>query len=127
MAELFDILTYDYVKESDVLDVPETYTELASLTTPERGAGIYNVGFSLTAVFPVANKSLFVRFAINGGDFTEWRWEPQDSADTIPIYYAFPSAQTSGSKTLVLEARKEDVASPQLDISFCDLFIQRVQ
>jgi len=126
MTDIFDILTYDYVKAVDVLDLPETYTEVASLVTPTRVAGTYLYMLSLSYNFNSVNTSAFMRFSIDGGTvWTEFSREPSDKLDTVALVYAFPKeVATDGPLSLHLEMRKGTTAGV-LNMEFLDLAIER--
>ena len=126
MAELFDILTYDFNKASDVLNVPETYTPVVSMVTPSRVAGTYEFGVSLTYNFDVANRSVFMRFSTDGGvTWNESSAEPKDTTDDEPHVYLFPYVYAGGILDAQLEMRKQD-ATGVLNVNFADLWFKRV-
>lgn len=118
-------LTYDTVKESDILNIPETWTNIITLNTPERPAGTYVFGISLTYTFLSANKSAFLRFRVDGGVWNEFRSEPKDVSDTNTVYYAYPAEYEAGEHVFEVQMRKEDAVSNQLDVTFADLFFER--
>ena len=118
-------LTYDTIKESGILNIPETWTDVITLTTPYRPAGTYVFGISLTYTFLSANKSAFLRFRVDGGPWNEFRSEPKDVSDTNTVYYAYPSEYAAGVHVCEVEMRKEDAVSNQLDVTFADLFFER--
>lgn len=125
MPELFDVLTYDYEKTVDVLNIPETYTPVGTLTTPLRAAGTYVLGFSLTYNFDRTTESVFFRWRQNGGAWTEYSSEPKDITDSLNAFYEFPADYTEISHTIEVQMRKETV-NGTLDLKFLDIFFQRV-
>ena len=125
VPELFDILTYDFQKVSGQLDLPETYVNICTLTTPYREAGLYEVAFSITTTFNRDNKSLFVRWRRDGEDWNEFLTEPTDTTDKIPWTYFFPAQYAAGVHTIEVEMRKED-ASGTLNLDFIDVIFQRI-
>ena len=125
MTELLDILTYDTIKVSNILDIPDTYVNIMTLVTPSRPAGRYNLGAAWTYTFLSANRSIFTRWRIDGGVWNENFSEPKDVSDKTATYYAYPDDYAAGSHTIEFEARKE-VGGNQFDVLFADLFFQRV-
>jgi hypothetical protein len=125
MAELFSILTFDNIKVTDVLDIPETYTPVAQLVTPLRPAGLYSLGISLTYVFSSITTSAFLRWRTNGGAWNEYQREPKDITDSQTVFYSFPSSYPEQITTVDIEMRKE-TASGQLDLKFLDCYFQRI-
>ena len=126
MPEFFDITTYDYNKVNNILDIPETYIEIASLSTPVREAGVYEIGYSLTASFDQSNSSIYIRFSIDdGGTWSELVYEPSDASNVIAEAYPFPKEQDEGAFNMKFEARKES-ALGVFNIAFLDLWYKRV-
>lgn len=125
MPELFDVLTYDYEKVIDVLNIPETYTPVGSLVTPNREAGAYVLGFSLTWEFDRTTESAFIRWRQNGGAWNEYSSEPSDKTDSNTSYYEFPSEYIETAHVIEVEMRKETVAGV-LNLRYLDIFLQRV-
>ena len=124
--EIFDILTYDYDKQSGILDIPDTYTPVTAVTTPTREAGVYEYGISITWVYDRTNTSAFLRFSTDGTTWNEFIAEPKDKTDSNTTYYAFPKViTTSGPLTLQVEMKKETGAGA-LDCNFADVYIKRV-
>jgi hypothetical protein len=87
--ELFDILTFDHIT---VENVPITttdpdWTDLISLTTPQRAAGIYSLSFSLQFTMNSTSRSFMYRFSLDGGatwGHTYYK-ESKDKTDTQVI------------------------------------------
>ena len=124
--EIFDVLTVDTAKATDVLDIGAAYEQISVLTTPNRPEGLYEVAFSFTWQMASANKSAYMRWRLDLGDWNEFRGEPKDASDKYVRYYAFPLDLLEGVHTLEFEARKEDAGTGQFDILFLDLIITRV-
>ena len=126
MSELFDILTFDSVKAQSILDVGDTYEEIAVLTTPDREIGTYMYMLSLSYNFDSVTTSAYMRFSIDGGvAWTEFSREPSDKLDTVALVYAFPKeVATVGPLSLHLEMRKGSNAGT-LNVEFLDLIIER--
>jgi hypothetical protein len=69
-AEVLNVMTYDYDKASNILNIPETYTQLNDYTSPSRPAGVYEVGMSFTWDFTIVSRSAYFRWTTDGG--TNW-------------------------------------------------------
>ena len=123
---IFNLLTYDTVKVADVLDIGTVYEPIITLDIPERPAGKYVLGISLTWSFPDTNDSVYMRWRIDGGAWVEYISEPADVTDNKPVYYEFPDDYAAGFHTIEVQARKEDGQAQQFDINYIDLFFQRV-
>ena len=70
--ELFDILTYDYDKAENVAitTIDPNWTDVLSVTTPTREAGLYKATFSLMFTLNSTSQSFLYRFSTDGG--TNW-------------------------------------------------------
>ena len=125
MAELFSILTYDYTKNTDILDIADTdtWTPIVSLTTNTLDS-LYEQGLAIQGTFADVNDSWNLRFRVDAGTWNVFRSEPKDVADTFGIYYAYPKVMTAGSHTIEVEMAK-DVGGSQLDVQFADVWIER--
>lgn len=123
---IFETLTYDTVKAVSVLDIPDTFQEILTLVTPERAAGKYVLGISVTWTFADTNDSAYMRWRIDGGPWVVYTSEPQDVTDQNANYYEFPDDYAQGTHTITVEARKEDQNANDFDINYIDLFFQRV-
>ena len=126
MPELFDVMTYDTIKVTDILNIGETYQAVAQLVTPaERGPGLYEIKFTGTVNFPDTNDSFFLRWRLDAGDWIEFSKENKDVGDKIPFTYFYPAQFTSGSHTVDVEMKKS-LGGVQLDLLYLDLVYQRV-
>jgi hypothetical protein len=69
MAELFDILTFDYaeVENINITTTDPDWTDLIGLTTPERAIGVYSLGFSLQFSLNSTSQSFLYQFSLDGG------------------------------------------------------------
>jgi hypothetical protein len=123
---IFNLLTYDTVKAVDILDIGTVYEPIITLDTPERPAGKFVLGISLTWTFPDTNDSVYLRWRIDGGAWVEYVSEPADITDNKPTYYEFPNDYPAGFHKLEVQARKEDGQAAQFNIDYIDLFFQRV-
>ena len=118
--------TYDYTKVVDYLDIGDVYEPIATLVTPERSSGTYEVKLTLTWNLSVANKSVYIRWRSNGGAWNEAISEPKDTTDQVMNTYFYPTEFAGGVMTIDLEVRKEDQLGT-LDIYFLDVIFQRVK
>ena len=127
--ELFDILTYEYTKVSNILNIPAdpVWTPIASVTALGAVAGTYELKLSIQGLIADINDSVSVRYRVNGGTWYVYRKEASDPSDTFGFSYGFPWVHAAtGDITLDVEAQK-DVGAAQFDINFADVIIQRVQ
>ena len=124
-GDIFGIMTYDYQKESAILNIGDVYQPIITLTTPARPAGLYYLGLSYTYTFPDTNDSVFLRWRVDGSAWQEITSEPKDIQDVIPGYYAFPKQYVAGVHVVEVEARKT-TGGNQFDMNFIDVFFQRI-
>ena len=112
-----------FTKVTDVSDIPDTYTPVATLAVAYLPEALYFVGVSITYTFPSANRSVYFRWRTNGGPWNDWIHEAPDVQDTVPIVYGFPRYYGPQSNfTLDFEARKEPGIT-QFDINYLDLWL----
>lgn len=104
--------SFDYAQANNV-DVSDiTYTEVLSLTTESRVAGVYTITKSMLYTLDVAHRSAFFRFSIdNGITWTEIREEPKDNSDIIPISHVSIVDHPGGVFNILIESRKEDIGN----------------
>ena len=124
-AEIFAVMTYDFQKESAILNIPETYTPVAQLITPLRAAGTYVLGFSLTWHFDRTTESVFLRWRQDGGTWNEYSSEPTEKTDANTAFYEFPDNYIEQVHDIEVEMRKES-AQGIFNLDFIDIFFQRV-
>ena len=67
--ELFDILTFDHelVEGVDILTTDPDWTDLITLVTPDRDAGMYKLTFSLQFHMNSTSQAFLYRFSLDGG------------------------------------------------------------
>ncbi len=119
-----DIMTYDFDKQADILDIGDTYQRLNSLST-DRPAGIYEIGMSITWKYDRTASSVYFRYVLtNGGTWHEFIKEPTDITDVVAEYYSFPIVHDGGPIGILLEARKETSAN-SFDILYSDVWVER--
>jgi len=123
--ELFSVMTYDYVKESNILNVPDTFTNIATLTTGNREAGLYEFVFSLAFTYSTTTQFATFQWRIDGGTWTSFQVEPKDVAATNSKYYGYPGVYTAGVHVFEFEIKKESSGNV-LDVQFIDLVYKRV-
>ena len=111
---------YAYSKVSDVLDIPETYTPVLSLSVPNSAEGIYELKMAMTWQLNIANKSVYLRWREDGGAWTEAISEPKDRTDQTLSSYFYPEEWPGGDKLIEIEMRKEDV-NGILNLHFLDI------
>ena len=72
--ELFDILTFDHitVENVDITTTDPDWTDLITLTTADREAGLYKLMFSLEFTLNSTSQSFLYRFSLDGGN----NWGP---------------------------------------------------
>ena len=118
--------SFDYVKVKDVIDIPQAWTPIATLVTPDRPPGVYQIGFSLTYSFPDTVNSCMIRFTDNDGvNWTTFINEQSDKTNVVPWFYAYPWIHQGGALELRMEAMKEG-GNISLDFLYCDLFFHAV-
>ena len=122
---VFNTLTFDETKAVDVLNIPEAWTAVGQLVTPERAEGKYMFGISGTYNFDRTTESVFIRFRINGGTWNEYQSEPKDITDDLTFFYQYPADYPQQVTTIDVEMRKES-AQGTLNLQFLDVYWQRV-
>ena len=114
--------TYDYQIELEVNNIPETYTNIVSLTTPNRESGVYEVGMSVNYNFDQNNKSLYMRWRANGGAWAEFTTPPSSAILDTPRYIIDVVEHTVGPMVFEVEMRKEDASGifnvPKIALTF---------
>ena len=123
IAVLENLQGYVANSNSDVLDVPETYTEVAAISAT-MSSGKYILTMSTTYTFDATNQSVFIRLTVNGDSSREYLIEPKDNTDNQPVTYTFPLDLTAASLTMSLEMRKESAANT-LNIKVANLIADK--
>jgi hypothetical protein len=121
-----DFHSFKFSKVKDVLDIPETWTQLNALTETLEVCGIYNINMAVNWTFDTATKSVFMRYTLDGGTtwFEDFAREAKDKTDKNAVYYAFPIEATNPNLDLRIEVRKE-TGSNTFNVLFCDLWVER--
>ena len=126
-ADIASQRSFDYNKTSDILDIPNAWTEVNSLTI-DRPAGVYMFGVSLTWQYDMTNRSAQMRFSTDGGQ--SWgrlySFEPADVTDLQPFVYQYPLIHPGGPRSVIMQAQKT-AAPGTLDVLFSDLWYARVR
>jgi hypothetical protein len=126
--DVFDIITYDYERVDSQMDLPDTWTKINEVITPDREIGVYEIGMAVHWVFDRTTKSAFIRFSLDGGNtWSEFTGEPKDKTDSNATYFAFPyeNATDGGVIQVKVEIRKESGAGT-LDVPRSAAWIKRV-
>jgi len=114
-----------HVTTVDALDLPESYTNVATLDVALMPAGIYVLNITSTYQLDLVNKSVFAQFSVNAGAPEEFRKEPKDNTDREAFSYAFPYTHTNTVDFhCSLDFRKED-ANGTLDVLFANIWVER--
>jgi hypothetical protein len=69
MPELFDVLTFDseVVENVQITTTDPNWTDLITLVTPSRAAGLYELSFSLQFTLNSTSQAFIYRFSLDGG------------------------------------------------------------
>jgi len=125
-VQLWDRIPYYRTKVTNILNISEVYTNVATLTMPASfESGSYEFKFSLTFTMNSISNSVYMRWRLDGGDWTEFIAESKDSTDIRPFVYFYPSTYSSGAHTIDFEMKKSS-ASNTLNLSFLDLVLVKV-
>lgn len=141
MAELFDILTFDFDKIDAAVPrmnlqfpinwaTPAADQPVVRVQTAVLEAGTYVYGFSVTAEFGVLNNKIEFRFStLADPPFAPDNWdvflrEAKDDAEILPFEYTFPKViDTPQALYLTTEMRSVNGDNA---CDFMDAWIQRV-
>ena len=116
---------FHYISNAGQLDLPETYTTVASLDVTDLPAGIYILNITSTYQLDLVNKSVFTQFTLNAGTPEEFRKEPKDNTDRDAFSYAFPYTHSASTDFhCSLDFRKEDT-NGTLDVLFANIWLDR--
>jgi len=124
VEDLEALNNFTYESNQDILNISDTYTELANIHMTSLPAGEYMLGMSATYQLDIVNKSVYAQFSLNGGAFEEFRKEPKDNTDREAFNYSFPYVHAGGEFRLKLDMRKED-ATGTLDCYFANAWVDR--
>ena len=149
MAELFDILTYDYAKTNSVddpnlLNLPYTssidhtpntgtfYNVVSTTTGVVAPAGVYNFAFSIFwQISDISQQWGLFSFSLDGG--TTWDTvakESKDPSNRETILYGFPKEIVAPAiLTLDLQCAHYEATDTGkvMQVTFADVWIERVK
>jgi len=115
---------YETESNTDILDIPDTYTNINNLVIPNLPAGQYLVGVSFTYHLSVANKRIDYKWSLNGV-IEEFNDSPKDAISNVARCYVFPFTQaTDGSFSISVDIKKED-NSGTLDVAFANVWADK--
>ena len=101
------------------------YADLATLVTPARDAGVYEIKFSTTFSYDSTSRSAYFQWSLDGGTaWEEFRIEPKDVTDVKALDYSFPFNHTGGVMNIQLQGRCEN-ASDTLEVRFANIVFER--
>ena len=114
--EFSTILDYD-VRENK-------FTEVGRLSSEGIG-GTYVMGFSMVYTLNSTSAGMYLRLSTDGGStWIEYKNEPKDPNDVIPISHSLPVIHNGGTFDIIVEARKEDPVT-KLHIHRLDITAER--
>lgn len=126
----WDIVAFDYIDRSEDVEGDEginftydhedlaatytngttTFTEIIAMTTPSRGAGVYEYAVSWRWKMSTHLRSVSFRFSDDGGSTWHTMWQESSDASNVHFrYYAYPKDDAVvGAKTLEFQAKVEN-------------------
>lgn len=125
MPELFDIITKD-VATGDATDVGTVFEELATLTTPFRDAGRYDLQNGFVHTLPNVTNQMEWYIEVDGVPSPTFSVEQSDTTEFFPLYYGYELPPWTGG---VFEAKffaRKTGGADQLDFSSINLTFVRV-
>ncbi len=115
---------FHFSKAIDVLDIPDTWTEIVQLRELV-SSGTYMLGFSVLWEYDQASQSVDMRYSIDGGvTWTEAHMEPKDSTDVTATTYQFPMTLVDGTHGMIIQMKKE-TTSGIFNVRFADTWLER--
>ncbi len=124
-VQLWDRIPYYTAKATNVLNLSEVYSNVATLTTPVILAGKYEFSFSLSFNINSTSNKVYIRWRTNGGAWNEFIHESKDSTSITPLTYFYPNDFVSQVHTFEFEMRKQ-TSSNTLNVNFLDLILKKV-
>ncbi len=126
MAEIFDIMRFEYDTQDDQV-MTDVYQDIAMATMVGAEEGVYEYGASIIYTFTSTNTSMFRELSIDGGvTWIEFIIEPSDSSDRVGSSYFFFKGAVSGNLEIRARARKENAVGI-LTIETVNVYIKRVK
>ncbi len=116
---------FDYVKESGITIVDDSYEQVANLVTPVRAVGKYKINLSMIFTINSTVNAAYFRFSLDGGaTWKEMRKEAKDVTDNNVNNYTLVLDHTVSSVIdIQIEARKES-AGDVLTIDAIDVMCE---
>ena len=117
--------SYHYASVENVIDVPETFTQILVLDVAKTPKGMYELKLTSEWKHSLTNKQVHTRIRFNGGTWKENSQSMKDVADDGQHFYLTRGLHDTGESALVeVEMRKEDVDG-QLDVQSMDIALER--
>jgi len=115
---------YEYTNVTEVLNIPSTWSSVASIVETDAPAGVYRVGFEASGSLENINDQALIRLRINAGEWIEFRESALVAGDTVNWFYAYTFTQIPGTVTAEIEAMK--VAGGGIfDLSYANIIIDK--
>ncbi len=127
MAELFSILTFDHtrVENIPIETTHPDWTDVATLTTPDREAGVYALSATFMFTLNSTSQSFIYQFSLDGGATwgIEYEEEVKDrtNKNVEDVFYVMD--HTGGPIDLRMRATREGSATAE--IVECILAVER--
>ena len=123
--KIFDLLTFDHTKaeNQDITTTDPDWTEILTLTTPDREAGVYGAVFSLQFTLNSTSQSFMYRFSLDGG--TSWgpvyQKEVKDRSNTEIIEAVDVLEHAGGAIDLRVQVTRESTADCTVKKAFISI------
>ena len=112
--ELFDIITFDHTQvENQIITTTDPdWTDLLTLTTPDREAGTYGLVFSLQFTLNSTTQSFIYHFSLDGGSTwgPDYMKEVKDRSNTEIIEVVDVLNHDGGPLDLRVQVTRESTA-----------------
>ncbi len=112
--KIFDLLTFDHTKveNQDITTTDPDWTDILTLTTPDRESGVYGASFSLQFTLDSTTQSFMYRFSLDGG--SSWgpvyQKEVKDRSNTEIIEVTNVLEHSGGPIDLRVQVTRESTA-----------------
>ncbi len=112
--KIFDLLTFDHdkVENVDITTTDPDWTDILTLTTPDRESGVYGASFGLQFTLNSTTQSFMYRFSLDGG--TSWgpiyQKEVKDRSNTEIIEVTDILEHSGGPIDLRVQVTRESTA-----------------
>ena len=125
----YDYIIYNGEKVSNILDIGDSYQEIAKAEIINTSPGTYMFGFAVQATLADVNDKAYLRYRHNGYqgfDWTEINKTPTKVDDVFIWTYFYPKTfSTTITVEFEIEAKKS-VGGAQFDIQYADVFLYKV-